>query len=151
MEPIEKNVQGLNTLGGYLTYKEPDLHQALRWAIQFCHGMEYASLKGVKCHRDIKPENIMITPDGTLKISDFGLVGVNPTMQVDIELDRLKSDTVSIPPEHHEVMGTPSHMSPEHFRDYNSCDTRSDIYSFGIVLYQMANAGAPPVPNTNNE
>src|ERR1017187_2316919 len=50
-----------------------DAGQTLKWAVQFCLGMEHAQARGIKCHRDIKPANILITQDGTLKISDFGL------------------------------------------------------------------------------
>jgi len=77
MEYIAPNKQGLNSLEGYLERQPPDLAQSLRWTIQFCHGMEYAYSKGVRCHRDIKPDNIMISTDKTVKISDFGLAGVH--------------------------------------------------------------------------
>ncbi|MFH0793960.1 MAG: serine/threonine-protein kinase, partial [bacterium] len=76
MEYIAPNEHGLNSLEGYMQEQPPGLHQSLRWAIQFCHGMEYAYSRGIRCHRDIKPANIMISQDMTVKISDFGLAGV---------------------------------------------------------------------------
>ncbi|WP_165234862.1 serine/threonine-protein kinase [Aquisphaera insulae] len=53
-----------------------DLLQALRLGIQFCHGMEHAGRQGLNCHRDIKPGNLMVTEDGILKITDFGLARI---------------------------------------------------------------------------
>ena len=76
MEHIASDEPGMNTLDGFLRRRPPDLAQSLRWAIQFCHGMEYAYSKGVKAHRDIKPANIMIDQNKTVKIADFGLAGV---------------------------------------------------------------------------
>jgi serine/threonine protein kinase len=61
MEYVAPNEDGLNSLEGYLNRYPPDLNQSLRWAIQFCHGMEHARARGIRCHRDIKPANIMIT------------------------------------------------------------------------------------------
>jgi len=72
--PIEKG--GPNSLDQYLKVYQPDLTQTLIWAIQFCHGMEYAYSKGIKAHRDIKPANIMIDHNKKVRISDFGLACV---------------------------------------------------------------------------
>jgi len=76
LEFIAPDKNGLNTLEGHLRQKPPDLAQSLRWAIQLCHGMEYAISKGMRCHRDIKPANIMVASDKSVKITDFGLAGV---------------------------------------------------------------------------
>jgi serine/threonine protein kinase len=63
LEHVAPDESGLNTLEGYLRQRPPDLAQGLRWAVQFCHGIEYAYSKGIHCHRDIKPANIMIGQD----------------------------------------------------------------------------------------
>ena len=147
MEYITPNDQGLNSLEGYLKYQPPDLAQSLRWAIQFCHGMEYACSKGIKAHRDIKPANIMITSDKILKISDFGLAGVIGKSKATsgIKLD-IRQDKVGLSCQTMEGtgFGTPTHMPPEQFTNAAECDERSDIYSFGIVLYQMLTGGKLP-------
>jgi len=147
MEYIAPNEQGLNSLEGYLRYQPPDLAQSLHWAIQFCHGMEYAYSKGIKAHRDIKPANIMITPDKILKISDFGLAGVISSSKI---LSGIKPDTKNInagllyQTMKGTAFGTPPYMPPEQFENAAGCDERSDIYSFGIVLYQMASGNKFP-------
>jgi tetratricopeptide (TPR) repeat protein len=147
MEYIEPDEQGLNTLEGHLRQGTPDLAQSLRWAIQFCHGMEYAYSKGIRCHRDIKPANIMIGDDETVRIADFGLAGVLgaseavPGIRLSIQggMVGLSGQTME-----GTGFGTPTHMPPEQFTDAASCDERSDIYSFGVVLYQMASGGRLP-------
>lgn len=147
MEYIAPDEQGLNSLEGYLRHSPPDLAQSLRWAIQFCHGMEYAYSKGIRAHRDIKPANIMIGQDKAVKISDFGLAGVVSTTKSssDVKL----SATRNAIGEAYQTMkgtafGTPPYMPPEQFENAAGCDERSDIYSFGIVLYQMASGNKFP-------
>ena len=147
MEHIAPDEHGLNTLEGYLRQRPPDLAQSLRWAIQFCYGMEYAYSKGIRCHRDIKPANIMISQDKTVKITDFGLAGVlGPSQAVSGIRLNIQQGTVGLSGQTMEGtgFGTPTHMSPEQFTDAASCDERSDIYSFGVVLFQMASGGRLP-------
>jgi len=143
MEYVNPNDHGLNSLQGYLDQEPPDLAQSLRWAIQICHGMEYAYSKGVRAHRDLKPANIMIARDGIAKITDFGLAGVLT------EFSALRPSSLSAPGLSGQTrvgtgMGTPTHMAPEQFDNAALCDERSDIYSFGVVLYQMATGGQLP-------
>jgi len=143
MEYIAPNEDGLNSLEGYLHRQPPDLAQSLRWAIQICHGMEYAYSKGLRVHRDLKPANIMITQDMTVKITDFGLAGViseSPAMHA-TGLGALPGQTML-----GAGFGTPTYMAPEQFKNASGCDERSDLYSFGIMLYQMGSGGQLPFP-----
>jgi serine/threonine protein kinase len=147
MEYIAPNEEGLNSLEGYLQRRPPDLAQSLHWAIQVCHGMEYAYSKGIRAHRDLKPANIMIGQDKTARITDFGLAGVIRESQA------IRTSGLGVQPGrtgfYGQTMlgagfGTPTHMAPEQFDNAAGCDERSDIYSFGIVLYQMVAGGQLP-------
>jgi len=121
-----------------------DLPQLLLFAIQFCEGMTYAISKGIKAHRDIKPQNCLITADHTLKITDFGLAKIFDETDVDPigpssqeeNLNVLVSRTGS-------AAGTPAYMAPEQFDDAKHVDVRADIYSFGIMLFQMLEGRLP--------
>jgi len=158
LEYIAPDERGLNSLDAYLNRQPPDIAQSFRWAIQFCYGMEYAYSKGIRAHRDIKPANIMISQDKVAKISDFGLAGVIGTSKAisGIKLG-IQKERVGLSCQTMEGIGfgTPTHMPPEQFTNAVSCDERSDIYSFGIVLYQMATSGKlpflPTLPRDNSE
>jgi len=145
MEFVAPDEEGLNTLEAYLQRKPPDLAQSLRWALQFCHGMEFANSQGVRCHRDIKPANIMIDQQKKVKISDFGLAGLVESLRTATGTNpKTPSSQGSVVTMQGASFGTPTHMPPEQFEDAASCDERSDIYSFGIVLYQMVSRGSLP-------
>jgi tetratricopeptide (TPR) repeat protein/tRNA A-37 threonylcarbamoyl transferase component Bud32 len=158
MEYIAPNDQGLNSLEGFFKRQSPDLAQSLRWAIQICHGMDHAKVKGVRAHRDLKPANILIDQDGTVKITDFGLAGV---LSESSEFHGIRLNTqqgrIGFSGQTLEGagFGTPTYMSPEQFDHAAGCDERSDIYSFGIMLYQMATGGRvpflAPLPKDNSE
>lgn len=161
MEYIGPDEAGHNSLDAYIKHRQIGLTQILKWGIQFCYAMQYAYGKGVKCHRDIKPANILIS-SGDIKISDFGLAGAfdgspspngPPSKKKGGSDEKKSARDVFIAHEDMTgayqtmtgtVFGTPAYMSPEQFIDASSCDARSDIYSFGIVLYQMATGGALP-------
>jgi serine/threonine protein kinase len=151
MEHIAADEQGLNSLDAYLKRRPPDLAQSLKWAIQFCHGMEYAYSKGVKAHRDIKPANIMIDQNKAVKITDFGLAGILSASSVakQYSVAGIVGSNASMQTAIGTSIGTPEYMSPEQFSDLSACDERSDIYSFGIVLYQMASGGRLPFSTDN--
>ena len=106
--------------------------KAIDYALQMAHGLAAAHDKGI-IHRDLKPENLFITKDGRLKILDFGLaklLGSDSTQsQTEIPTRRVDTDPGV-------VMGTIGYMSPEQLRG-RTADHRSDIFSFGAILYEM--------------
>lgn len=152
MDYVEGDAQGRATLGEYLAGGRLDESQVLKWGIQFCLGMEHARAHGIECHRDIKPANIMITKDGTLKVSDFGLAIATESALRGF-VGRIGSSAEGedgdfglsvIQVEGKAISGTPGYIAPEVCRS-EGASVRSDIYSFGLVLWQMA-AGSPFPP-----
>ena len=91
---------------------------------QVCAGLEYAHSKGV-VHRDIKPGNIMVSPTGAVKITDFGIARTANVMTMTGQ-----------------VLGTPNYMSPEQVIG-KTVDGRSDLFSVGVVLYEMVTGERP--------
>ena len=147
MEYVPADAQGRVTLADHLdkSSRPLPLNQTLTWAIQFCLGMEHAVAHGVKCHRDIKPGNILISQEGVLKISDFGLAvaaekiwhsgSVPLSAALGSNDERFRFGVIQS--ENRGRCGTPGYMPPEVYRG-GGADIRSDIYSFGLVLWQMA-------------
>ena len=109
------------------------LDKALEYGIQIADGLEAAHEKGI-IHRDLKPANIKITPDGKPKILDFGLAkAFAPDVH---ESGKSESPTVTKGTAIGVILGTASYMSPEQARG-ETLDKRTDIWSFGCVLYEM--------------
>jgi eukaryotic-like serine/threonine-protein kinase len=106
------------------------LRKALEYGLQIVQGLAAAHEKGI-VHRDLKPENVFITPEGRVKILDFGLAKVAARGE-----EGTKSPTVPASTEPGTVMGTVGYMSPEQVRG-KAADQRSDIFSFGSLLYEM--------------
>jgi serine/threonine protein kinase len=120
-----------------------DLPQVLHFAIQFCDGMTHALSKGIIAHRDIKPQNCLITSDGTLKVTDFGLAKVfDEASLIETEAPDVESLSINLT-RTGRAAGTPTHMAPEQFDDAKRVDVRADIYSFGVMLYQMLTGRLP--------
>jgi tetratricopeptide (TPR) repeat protein len=118
--------------------KEP-LRSVLEYSIQICWGMSYAVDQAAIIHRDLKPDNVMLTFDGEIKITDFGLASVLPAQQLR-EHQRQPFSTAQrlmgkrIP----EVLaGTLPYMAPELFDDHGNIGVWSDIYAFGATFYEL--------------
>ncbi len=107
------------------------IRKALDYALQIAHGLAAAHEKGI-IHRDLKPENLFVTNDGRVKILDFGLAKLTQTEPG----AHASLATASHGTEAGTVMGTAGYMSPEQVRGL-TLDARSDIFSFGAILYEM--------------
>lgn len=150
-----------------------DLPQMLRFAVNFCDGMIHANSKGLKAHRDIKPENCLVTYDRVLKITDFGLAkiigepglskskaeGIDKNEKVqegffkklfgkhqdkgpDKPDPKIEDSNIGLTRKGI-ALGTPMYMAPEQFDDFKQVDIRADIYSFGVMLFEMVTGHLP--------
>lgn len=100
---------------------------------EICKALKYAHDKGV-IHRDIKPANVLVSKEGQVKLTDFGIA-----RSKDYEDDGLTSAGMTL--------GTPAYMSPEQISDTKNVDRRADIYSMGVMLYEMV-TGKSPFPGS---
>jgi eukaryotic-like serine/threonine-protein kinase len=107
--------------------------KVIDYALQIVHGLAAAHEKGI-VHRDLKPDNLFITNDGRVKILDFGLAKL--TGAGNTELSQTSIPTRRVDTDPGKVMGTVGYMSPEQVKGRN-VDHRSDIFSFGTILYEM--------------
>jgi predicted Ser/Thr protein kinase len=105
--------------------------KALAFVPQICDALQYAHDKGV-VHRDIKPENILVDKSGNVKIADFGIAKLVSRTADERTLTRQGL-----------VMGTPHYMAPEQIERPTEVDHRADIYSLGVVLYEMLTGELP--------
>ncbi len=102
--------------------------EAIRIVAQTAQGLHRAHKMGM-IHRDVKPDNVMVTPDGTAKLADLGLV-----KEVDTDLNLTRTGR---------GLGTPHFMAPEQFRNAKNADLRCDIYALGATLYMMVTGELP--------
>lgn len=120
MEPVFPDEYGRQSLADFMS-NDLSEEQTLMWAIQFCYAMQYVNEQGF-IHGDIKPDNILIS-NGFVKITDFGLV-----------------KSIKDPSKQYE--GTTAYLAPESWE--GTKNVFSEIYAFGIVLYQLVNSGQLP-------
>lgn len=113
--------------GSFLPFKD-----AIKILREIAYGMSYAHMKGI-IHRDLKPDNVLVSTDGEVKLTDFGL---GKTLVINEDITDLG-----------EAVGTPHYMSPEQLRGIK-LDKRCDIYSFGIMAYELV-TGKKPYQETN--
>src|SRR5262245_36509589 len=119
------------TLGMRMGGSALPARKAVHYAMQVARGLAAAHEKGI-IHRDLKPENIFVTDDGQVKILDFGLAKMDSPSAGDMTA----SPTLGERTRPGAVMGTTAYMSPEQVRG-QPLDHRTDIFSFGVVLYEM--------------
>jgi tRNA A-37 threonylcarbamoyl transferase component Bud32 len=105
--------------------------EALAIVPQICQALQYAHDQGI-IHRDIKPENILLDKKGQVKIADFGIAKLLDQAPQDISLTGAK-----------DVVGTPYYMAPEQIEKPQTVDHRADIYSLGVVFYEMLTGELP--------
>ena len=105
--------------------------ESLKIVPQLCDALQYAHEEGI-VHRDIKPENILLDKKGRVKIADFGLAKLVGAAPANYTLTGSR-----------QVMGTPHYMAPEQMEKPQTVDHRADIYSLGVVFYEMLTVDLP--------
>jgi len=105
--------------------------EALQMVPQLCDALQYAHDRGI-VHRDIKPENVLVSQEGLIKIADFGLAKLSDGTPGNFTLTQSR-----------QVMGTLNYMAPEQVETPTSVDHRADIYSLGVVIYELLTGELP--------
>ncbi len=116
------------TLKDAMLERKLSLQEIIHIGVQVSEALDYAHQKGI-VHRDIKPSNIILTPDGLAKLTDFGIA-------------RIEDPSALHQTQAGEILGTPVYMSPEQVMG-RPVDGRSDLYSLGVILYEMAMGKKP--------
>ncbi len=127
---VMEYVDGLN-LRQLLKTGSMEPGEAMQLVPQLCDALQYAHDNGI-VHRDIKPENVLLSQNGYVKIADFGLAKLANPKQNDVTLTRTQ-----------QVMGTLNYMAPEQMERPLDVDHRADIYSLGVVIYELLTGELP--------
>lgn len=120
-------VQGIS-LAQFIKQSAMSLQQSLKAILEVCYALSHLHAHGI-IHRDLKPENILLTDKGNIKVIDFGVAQLTE----DVEERHLNYQNLSSS----RIMGTPVYMSPEQKKDPNNVSYTSDIYSLGLITYEL--------------
>ena len=124
-----------DTLDHLIGRKGLRIRDVLKYAVQIADALAAAHAAGI-VHRDLKPSNVIVTPQGAVKILDFGLAKLGESEQADAYAETMHGEGAPLT-EEGTILGTVAYMSPEQ-ADGKKVDSRSDVFSFGSVLYEMA-------------
>jgi serine/threonine protein kinase/Tfp pilus assembly protein PilF len=133
-----------NTLREWIDYNLTELEIAFRFGIQITRALLYARQNAVEVHQDLKPENIMVTPDGAIKITDWGISRMvrsqTPTLP---SVGKIPYAVVTGATTEGTIYGTPGYAAPELYQAGGLPTSVADIYSLGVILVEMITGERP--------
>ncbi len=149
---VEEFVEGLSLAQILDKQIALETELALLIFLDACMALKFAHARGI-VHRDIKPGNILISKRAEVKLADFGIASSESEEELSETSEQSKTEAAKVSDgltQHGVTLGTPAYMSPEQITDSRSVDKRADIYSMGVMLYEML-TGTKPFPSSLNE